>query len=93
MPKTVRVGRSAVNKKNYLFFLPKDILWAKSEEKFGLQKKGFSGDLCNKKNLGSGPFPRDGRVTGNKHIFVLGLVIHACLPVILVSWLCPSSSK
>ena len=22
------------------------------------------------KNLGSGPFPRDGRVTGNKHLFV-----------------------
>ena len=33
MPKKVRVGRSA------FFVLPKEILWVKSEEKYGLQKQ------------------------------------------------------
>ena len=38
-------------------------------------KQCFSGDLKKKELLGSGPFSRDGRVTGNKHIFVLGLSV------------------
>ena len=38
---------------------------------YNCENSVFSGDLCTKveKSLGSGPFPRDGRVTGNKHLF------------------------
>ena len=57
---------------------------AKSENKSGLQNKMVKHYENNvfrviyvskkrKERLRSGPFPRDGRVTGNKHLFLLGI--------------------
>ena len=73
MPKKVRVGRSA------FFFLPKGTT---SEENTVCKKKVNNCENSvfrvifvrkEKDLLGSGPFSRYGRVTGNKHIFLLGL--------------------
>ena len=48
------------------------------ENAYKLLKQCISDELCKKrKSLGSGLFPRDGRVTGNKHLFCLGLILHA----------------
>ena len=61
-----------------MFFYKGDF-WAKSQEKSGLKQKLVKN--CEnsvfrviyvkeeEKSLGSGPFHRDGRVTGNKHLF------------------------
>ena len=51
-------------------------------------KKGFSGDFCKKIKkdlLGSGPFSRDGRVTGNKHLFFRPYILlsYNCITVLL----------
>ena len=67
MPNKIRVGRSAFFRFFVFFFLlPKETLWGKSEGKIR---------FATNKSLGSGPYLRDGRVTGNKHIFVLGLTL------------------
>ena len=75
MPRIVRVGRSAFF--SSFLFSQRDFV-GKIGGKSGLQhtkqnkhceNSVFLGDFCfTKYLLGSGPFSRDGRVTGNKHI-------------------------
>ena len=63
--------------------MPKGVLGAKSEENLvskqivkNCKKQCFSSDFCKikkKRFARVGTISRDGRVTGNKHIFCLGL--------------------
>ena len=76
MPKQIRVGRSTFflfSVKGYLVDKIGGKLRFAQNKWLQIVKIVFSGDLCLKKqkeknHLGSGPFPRDGRVTGNKHL-------------------------
>ena len=63
----VRVGRSA-----FFFFAERDFA-QKMVKKCGVFRVIF---VLKTDLLGSGPFSRDCRVTGNKHIFLLGLILY-----------------